>query len=299
MIVSSRRREKLEQVTGDCQLSTNTTQKVSIVPYNALDANATLATVDRALSAAAAAGDSSSNNNNPHIDLVFLNAGVFQSQPAMQTTQAERERIWRTNFVAPVDLADALLQRQRQHHDDNNHNTKTTHLVIVSSIMSHGPHALSSTYGATKAALRNYFHSLAMEEGSWLRIDVACPASTATSLWNSLPYNNNKESSTSTNTIDPTTGSALSADRVAELIVSGVTGPYWLFYETWIGIFPSLIWVWMSHYTPNLFMAFCYLLAYIRVPVWQHEGLDAMDVPILLDRLVAIALGNYPPTAGE
>jgi NAD(P)-dependent dehydrogenase (short-subunit alcohol dehydrogenase family) len=171
--------------------------------------------------------------------------------------------------------------------------------------MAHGPHGLSSTYAATKAALRNYFHTLAMEEavyyyhhngeesnrekqknGGLLKITVALPGLTDTSMWQSLGQG----------AAAPTTGAAMTPNRVARLIITGALlgRPCFLFHELWIGKASALLWVWMAHYTPVIHHAVCYLLTYIRVPVWIHERLDVMDVPLLLHRLVLLLLGRYP-----
>ena len=42
---------------------------------------------------------------------------------------------------------------------------------------------LNAAYSASKHALREYFHSLAAEERSWLRVDAVLPGATNTGLW--------------------------------------------------------------------------------------------------------------------
>jgi short-subunit dehydrogenase len=183
VILSSRRRDKLEEVAMHCQEeatmalsvhrhhglkemdllvvpgggheSTPSSIKVTILPYDAAAAADPTTTsestvVEQALQ----------STRNDYIDVIFLNAGIFQSQPARFTSRDERERLWRVNFASPVDLTAELLKRRG-----------TSHIVVTASVMAHGPHALSSTYAATKAALRNYFHTLALEEAAYYNLD--------------------------------------------------------------------------------------------------------------------------------
>jgi len=244
---------------------------VSIVPYDAEQKNATDAIVDSAIAF--------TGQNN--IDIVILNAGIYQTKPALRTTQQEREKIMQVNFQAPADLAQSLIQRGRWKERGRGH------IVVVASVMSHGPHGLSSTYAASKAALKSYFHSLSTEEYAWLRVDVACPGVTDTGLWDNSVQGGSIEGTKGGNMMQP--------DRVANLILTGVAGKYFLFYETWISRVPGLLWVWLSHYMPNVFHSFVHLLGYIRVAIWEHEKLDAMDVPLLVQRLGMMLMGKYPP----
>ena len=206
---------------------------------------------------------------------MILNAGVYQNQPALKTSKVERDRINQINYQAPVDLTEALLHKanwkQRGH----------GHIVVVASLMAHGPHGLSATYAASKAALRSYFYSLSTEEASWLRVDVACPGFTDTGLWDHSPG-------------QPTRGSAMKPDRVAHLILTGVAGPYVLMYEPFHSGFDGLLWVWLRHYMPGFFHLFVHVVAYVRVPIWEHEKIDALDLGMLIHRLGLILMGKYP-----
>ena len=211
-----------------------------------------------------------------NIDILILNAGVYQSKPALKTPQEERDWIARVNYQAPVDLAHAMITQGRWKERG------LGHIVAVASVMSHGPHSLSSSYAASKAALKSYFHSLSTEEYSWLRVDVACPGATDTGLW----VNSNSQSSAGSSKMTP--------DRVAHLILAGAAGPYFLFYETWISKAAGLLWIWLSHYMPNIFHGFVHLLGYIRVAIWENEQLDALDLPLLLHRFSLMLIGRYP-----
>ncbi|CAB9508986.1 Dehydrogenase/reductase SDR family member 7 [Seminavis robusta] len=279
VILSSRKRDKLLNVASKCQSLLGSKYhpehtKMSIVPYDAANNSTTTmeaTIVDRVWKAC---GDDP-------LDMVILNAGVYQNQPAMLTTKQERDYVTRVNYQAPVDLTQALLEKWKTHDNPKGH------IVVVASIMAHGPYGLSSTYAASKAALRTYFWSLATEESQWLTVNMACPAATLTGFWNPVASTLHAG------------GSAMTADRVAHLILTGISGPYMLFYETWITKMPGILWLGLAHYTPGLFLAFSHFLAYIRVPIWYHERIDAMDVSLLMTRFVQIVMGQYPPVVVE
>lgn len=300
VILSSRNVKKLQAVADKCRSAASRTTttpashpqtRVSIVPWDASNESSTAGIVPKALQAA---GDKSK------IDVLILNAGIFQSKPAVNTTKAERDRLFRVNYQAPVDVSAAIMDhwqtQWQQSSSSKKQQQQAGHIVVVTSITAHGPHGLSSTYAATKAALRNYFQSVATENASWLRIDVACPAATDTAMFEKVGVRG--------------VAAFLTPARVAQLIVAGAAGPAWMFYETWMAQFPALTWLWLRHFTPDLFYAFCHLLAYVRVNIWEHhhnnvnamgggeEGeaprIDAMDVPMLLDTLVKLWRGRYP-----
>jgi hypothetical protein len=130
-----------------------------------------------------------------------------------------------------------------------------------------------------------------------LKITLALPSLTDTSMWQALGGGGDHDAAATT-AIVPTTGAAaMTPRRVARLIVTGALlgRPRFLFDELWIGKAPALLWVWMAHYTPVLHHAVvCKLLAYVRIPVWIHERLDVMDVPMLLHRWLLLLLGKYP-----
>lgn len=264
LVLSSRSRDKLEKVAEKCKEKIQATTQVSIVPYDASDEAMTDPVVDSALA-----------STGGKIDVMILNAGVYQSKPALKTDKEERNWITRVNYQAPVDLTEALIKKggwKKRGHG---------HIVVVASLMAHGPHGLSSTYAASKAALRSYFFSLSSEESSWLRVDVACPGFTDTGLWDNGPTK-------------PSKGAAMTPGRVAQLVLTGVAGPYLLFYETWISKFSGLLWIWLAHYTPGFFHFFIHVLAYVRVPMWEHEKIDVLDTMILLYNLPFIMFGKYP-----
>ena len=195
----------MARVAEECQqLYPYSTTSFSIVYYDALDLNGTATTVTNAI---AASPDQS-------IDILILNSGIYQIQAAIDTPIEKRREIMRVNFEAPVDLALELIQqdgwKQRGHGQ----------LVVVASVMSKGPNSCSSTYCASKAALKNYFQTLSTEEWTWLRVNLVLPGATKTDMWEHTGTD-----------VRPDEGTLMLPERVAELLLAAITGPYMLFYE--------------------------------------------------------------------
>lgn len=173
----------------------------------------------------------------------------------------------RVNFEAPVELATTLILL------DNWKERGYGHVVVTASIMARGAHSLSSSYSASKQALRGYFQTLSTEEFRWLRVDVVCPGAIATGMWNALDKN-----------IISDDGEKLLPERFVHLMLTGVVGPQILFYETWISNGPGLLWITLSSFAPNIFHLAIHVLAVGRMAIWEKGGgvEDALHIPDLL-----------------
>lgn len=237
--------------------------QLSIVPYDALQLDTVEETVQSALVIAKG-----------NIDILILNAGIYQLKPALQTTMSETRDILRVNFEAPVALATTLI------HMNQWKTRRHGHIVVVTSLVARGAQSLTSSYAASKAALRNYMFTLSTEESSWLRVDVALPGATDTGLWNSLSSNTTVERAPEYVKMSPR--------RVAHLILTGASGPFWLFYETYITKPIGLIWIYLSIYTPTLFHLFIHIVGYIRVQLWNVHGSDTLDMTTLLSSIAKL-----------
>jgi short-subunit dehydrogenase len=218
-----------------------------------------------------------------HVDVLILNAGVYQLAPALQTTMETTQHLMRVNFEAPVALATSLI------HQDDWKSRGSGHIVAVTSLVARGPQSLTSSYAASKAALRNYLFTLSTEEASWLRVDVALPGATDTELWNSLDDSTDADGSL----VERAPNSVkMSPQRVARLILTGAAGPSILFYEMFITKPIGLVWIYISLYTPTLFHVLSHFIGYIRVQLWEKTGTDTLDVPALLKSGLDVLLGR-------
>ena len=223
VVLSSRNSTRLDRVRRECQQRHPGSPTVlSIVRYDATEVSSTKAVVREALEVAGEAG----------IDVLVLNSGVYQSKPAFETTIDETRRISLVNYEAPVDLSLTLMREDRWKERGYGH------VVVSSSTTGKGPHALTSSYGASKAALKNFFQTLSTEEFTWLKVQVLILGGTKTDMWKNLEYN----------VKEPDDASLMEPDRVAQLIVRAIATPYWwLFYEVWIPNSKSnLTWAYLS-----------------------------------------------------
>jgi len=118
------------------------------------------------------------------------------------------------------------------------------HIVVTSSVAGKLPVALSTSYSASKAALHGYFNGLRSEH-NFLRVDMVCPGPVATPI-----------ASVAHGVVDGqiTEGgeNKMPVDRFTHLMLSGMSGPSWLFYETWISPNPALLFTGLAQYFPGV-----------------------------------------------
>jgi len=245
------------------------------------------------------------------IDMLILNSGIYQIEPALQTTYDVRNQLFQVNVQSPIELSQELILQAEWKNNSNNKTDRHRrhHIVVVSSIMSKGPQSLCSTYAATKAALNQYFQTLSTEEWGWLQVTTVLPGATATSMWDHVDSTtmtiSSSSSSTATqkgddttvgsnkNKVQPDLGGSMTATRVAQLMVRGIalrsSSSSWsnflfrtFLYELWITKPVGLLYAYMSHYTPTLFFYFNHWVALARIHAFQEYRKDLLELPSLV-----------------
>ena len=286
LILSGRRRDALDAVAALCQQASvemrtsfgaRISLTVSIVPFDASEGPDVLQqAVSSALTAAAPGG----------LDVLVLNAGQYLIGPALDASlEVALPELMRVNFEAPAQLAQTLIRRDRWKE------RRRGHVVVISSLMGRGPSPLNAVYAASKHALRGYFHSLAAEEHSWLRVDVVLPGATDTNLWggayntNTAPTKENGAGHDTQKLLHADPRSKMTAGRCAQLISSSMLGPRSLFFETWISRNPGLLWVYLASYEPMTFQLLTNIVAPLRMILWRKRGEDALYLPTLFGQL--------------
>ena len=280
LILSGRNQDKLQSVAKACRDAAfqvdgiEMKMKVSIVPF---DMSGGPEILDDAVSTALDEADDSG------IDILILNAGQYQCSPALDTNLDEAiPHLMQVNFESPVILSQKLIQRD--HWKERGYG----YIVAVSSLMGRGASPLNAVYSSTKHALQGYFHSLAAEERSWLRVDVVLPGATDTNLWNGsstrgiIVSNPNNDKLQSGRTPHADERSKMSVERCAQLIVSSMIGPNSIMFETWITRNPGLLWVFLASYEPMTFQLLTNVIAPFRMDMWRKYGEDALYLPTLL-----------------
>jgi short-subunit dehydrogenase len=278
LILSGRKVEKIKSTANLCLEAHNmmrTTAQhlgkeqnnlvISIVPF---DMAGELEVLDEAVTVAMEA------THNTGIDVLVLNAGQYYLAPALDATHVEKALpdLMKVNFASPINLALKLIERdqwrQRQH----------GHIVIISSLMGRGASPMNAVYSASKHAVRGYFTALAAEEKSWLRVDVVLPGAVDTGLWNS-----SWKSADDTTQLQADDRSKMKVTRCAQLIISSMIGPSYLFWETWITRNPGLLWVFLASFEPITFNFMTkYIIAPFRISMWRENGMDGLYFPDVL-----------------
>ena len=310
VILSARRVEQMRQVVEDCQrrmlqeqhsatsATTTTTTTFSIVPYDAMRPELTSIVVQQAL------------ESTPHhsIDMLILNSGIYQIEPALQTTYEVRNQLFQVNVQSPIELSQELIQQDEWKYNNGKKDRHHRHIVVVSSIMSKGPQSLCSTYAATKAALNQYFQTLSTEEWEWLQVTTVLPGATATPMWDHVDSTSGatttqrKEGDTNATQnnkkkVQPDLGGSMTPTRVAQLMVRGIAlrsapTPSWsnfmfrtFLYELWITKPLGLLYAYMSHYTPTLFYYSNHWVALARIHAFEKYRKDLLELPSLIRTL--------------
>lgn len=274
VIMSSRNITKLEHVRDECkERYPNSSTIVSIIQYDAMKQWKTQSVVQEALQQALA------YKKKGGIDVLFLNAGVYQTRLALETTIEETKRISRINYEAPVELALELLKQ------DGWKERGKGSLVVTSSVTAKGPQALCSSYAASKAALTNYFQTLSTEEFTWLSVYMVIVGGTKTNLWSHLNYNVDQPNEE--NLMDP--------DRVASLMTRAVSvhsfWGWWMFYEIWITKNIGLLYMVLNMYAPNLFHLGTHWVGLARRISLERDHTDLLGVMTIVQNLAGYYMG--------
>jgi short-subunit dehydrogenase len=262
IVLSARRVDKLEQVAKDCSKRANNDERsvstvLSIVPYDAMDADSTETVVNKALEGGS-------------IDMVILNAGIYQVKRALETPQAESRAIMRVNYESVVELFNALVRL------DKWKERQSGQVLAISSIAGHFHVGLSSTYVASKHALGAYFHTVQAEESSWLRTSVACPGPVVSDAWNAIGVETTEEIESA----------KMPVHRAVKLMLTGTIGPSFLFFETWIGNAVIQLLFWVKSHFPTLFHTILQLISRIQLAIWDKDGVQEIDAGALIIGLI-------------
>ncbi len=195
LVLSSRRREVLEQVRSRCVRP----EAHLILPMDVCSAGSIAAAVQVVLSLEGG------------IDVLVNNAGVSQRSLALQAEEAVERSIMELDFFAPVALSKAVLPSMLAR--------GRGHVVVVSSVMGYVGTPGRSSYAAAKHALHGYFDSLRAELWrSGVRVTLVCPGYVRTEVSvNALGPRGERHAVT-----DATHLRGIPAERCAAAILRGV-----------------------------------------------------------------------------
>jgi dehydrogenase/reductase SDR family protein 7 len=253
VILSARRVEKLHDLSKAILAEYPTAPTPQILPFDILQSDSYNDTLQAIV------------NENGKLDVLVLNPGIAQAQPAMETPEQGTRDIMELNFFSYVKLAKAVLPSFVKQ--------KSGKILVISSVSGIIGTALGSSYSASKFALHGYFGALRSEVDKLhgISVHIACPGPVESEIHLNLVKDPNVEL--------PPEGERMPTRRCSELIVKGV---YHNLSDMWVVSQPFLIFAYMAQYAPGLFRQLSVQLAGpARVKALASGG-DTFDVLIML-----------------
>lgn len=159
LIVSARRKEKLEEVAKSCLAKG--ASEVKVLPFDLADETS----IDEACKIAELTFQG--------VDLLLLNAGISQRAFAAETSINVFDRLMKINYLSNVRITlntlDNLLKRKGQ-------------IAVISSLVGKFGSPYRSGYAASKHALHGFYDSLRAEHTGQLEVSIICPGFIKTQL---------------------------------------------------------------------------------------------------------------------
>lgn len=231
LILSGRRATELERVKKRCLDSTLPTHpEIKILPFDVTDK---IDNLQHVVSNAAKLYNG--------VDILILNAGSGQLSPTLDNDSHDYRSLMDVNFWGPSVIAQLLIKE-----DGWNTPPRGGHIFVTSSVASKMGLPLGSSYAASKAALHSFFSSLRSEYGDWLRIDISCPGPIAT------PFQSKVKGKPTPLSEHDDSESKMPVERCAALMISAMVAPAFLSMETWISSNPTLGFMYLNQYFPNV-----------------------------------------------
>jgi len=153
LILSSRRKEVLQQVKANCS---GDPSDIHVLPLDLSETDTLPKKAEQAISTFG------------HIDYLFNNGGVSQRSKAVNTEVDVMRKVLNINFFGSAVLAKEVLPSMIER--------KTGHIIVTSSAVGKFGTQMRSTYAASKHALHGYFDSIRQEVfDKNIDISLVCP----------------------------------------------------------------------------------------------------------------------------
>lgn len=195
IILSSRRKETLEEVVQECKNQEN----IKVLPLDLEDYATLELRVEKALSFFG------------NIDILVNNGGISQRSLVKDTNIEVDKRLMDVNYLGTVALTKALLP----HFIKN----QSGQFVVTTSIVGKIGTPLRSSYAATKHALHGFFDSLRAEHyKDNISVTLVCPGFVTTNVSkNALTGDGSPQ-----NSMDSATANGIHPDRFAKLMIKAI-----------------------------------------------------------------------------
>jgi short-subunit dehydrogenase len=227
LIISSRRKEELERVKGNCVVAAQ--PNIRIVPLDLAEPSTLQLCVEAALQVFG------------HIDILVNNGGISQRGLAKETTLEVDRRIMEIDYFGTITLTKQLIPHFIKR--------KQGHFVTVSSITGIIGTPYRTGYAAAKHALHGFFNSLRPElwkESPNIYVTMVCPGWTNTNL----SITALKGDGTAQNKKDDTHQHGLSPKFVAEQMVIAIEKKK---REIYVGGWKETTAAYLHRYLPGVF----------------------------------------------
>eukprot|EP00527_Entomoneis_sp_CCMP2396_P008934 CAMPEP_0198146850 /NCGR_PEP_ID=MMETSP1443-20131203/31762_1 /TAXON_ID=186043 /ORGANISM="Entomoneis sp., Strain CCMP2396" /LENGTH=361 /DNA_ID=CAMNT_0043810941 /DNA_START=116 /DNA_END=1198 /DNA_ORIENTATION=- len=288
LILSSRNKVGLEDLADQCRQHEPSCECICL-PLDVTDYDSLESAVDQV------------RNRLPSLDLdmVVLNAGAGQLCPALETDPDVVQRVFQTNAVWPMILTPLLIGNANSNgkrgtnsgllyaQRDDSSSSSPPSILVTSSVASLIPVPLSAPYAAAKAAMQQYFLSLATERPD-LKIDIVCPGPVDTKFHsNHIRKNDKNEKGTNTETegsetTDQISGMEakkktvkkasplkMSVERCVRLMLAAAAGSHGGVSESWIAAQPTLAALYLNKLFPGLMRSVLSRIGTKRVQMWR------------------------------
>lgn len=199
LILSSRRKEELERVKGNCP--TDQQANIRILPLDLAEANTLKLSTEAAIQIFG------------HIDILINNGGISQRSLAKETTVDVDRKIMEVDYFGTLALTKYLLPHFLKR--------KTGHYVTVSSVMGIIGTPYRSGYAAAKHALHGFFDSLRAElwkESKKIYVTLICPGWIHTNI----TLHALTGDGSALNHMDETTGNGMHPDAFARKMILAI-----------------------------------------------------------------------------
>lgn len=199
LILSSRRKEVLEKVKGNCPAEAQ--PNIRVLPLDLAQPATLKLSVEAALQLFG------------RVDILINNGGISQRSLAKETTVEVDRQLMEVDYFGTIALTKYLLPHFIQ--------CNSGHIVIVSSVMGKIGTPYRSGYAAAKHALHGYFDSLRAElwrESKNIYVTLVCPGWIRTNI----TLNALTGDGSALNKMDTTTGHGMKPSAFAQKMVHAI-----------------------------------------------------------------------------
>lgn len=240
LILSSRRKEELERVKGNCPGFAQ--PDVRILPLD-LSETSTLPLMAEA-----------ATQFFGHVNIVINNGGISQRSMAKDTVLEVDRRIMEVDYFGTVALSKGLIPHFIKR--------KQGHFVVISSVMGIIGAPNRSGYAAAKHALHGFFDSLRAEmwkESKDIVVTIVCPGWVSTNLARHALVGSGAE----LNDEDKRNSNGMSPEELATKIVSAIRKKK---EEVYFGGMTEMTSIYLKRYLPRVFSKLVRKVKIDRVP---------------------------------